>query len=212
MIQTLLADDHVLVRRGIQRILDETRTIVVTDEASDGLEALAKIRKGTYDICVLDFTMPKLNGLEVVKHMKSAGITIPVLILSMHPETLLGIRSLRAGAAGYLTKEHAPEELVCAIRQIANGRKYITPTLAEHLATNLDATFRAPHEILSDREYEVLRMIASGKTATQIAEEMYLSVKTISTYRTRLLQKMQMKSNAELTHYAIMKSLVDLGV
>jgi len=210
MIKVLVADDHAVVRKGLKQIVSETSDIVIADEASNGREVLNKVRKGNFDVIVLDISLPDGSGLHVLKHIKSLRPEVPVLILSIHPEDQYGIRALKAGASGYLTKESAPCELVRAVRKVAQGRKYITSSLAERLAFNLgiDAE-KPPHEILSNREYEVMCMIASGKTVTKIAEELSLSVKTISTYRSRILAKMQMQKNAELTYYAIKRGLID---
>jgi len=210
MIKILIADDHAIVREGLKQIVHETPDMVVADEASNGQEMLNKVLKNDYDVLVLDISMPGRNGLDVLKQLKSLRPELPVLVLSIYPEAQYAVRTLRAGAAGYLTKQSAPEELVKAIRKVSRGRKYVSPSLAEKLAYDLEIKGeKPPHETLSDREYQVLRMITSGKTATEIAEELCLSVKTISTYRYRILEKMKMKSNAELIHYAIKNRLVD---
>ncbi len=210
MIKILIADDHAIVREGLKQIVAETPNIVVADEASNAQEALDKIWKNDYDVVVLDISMPGRNGLDVLKQLKSERPKLPVLILSMHPESQYAVRVLKAGASGYLTKDSAPDELIAAIRQISLGRKYITSSLSEKLAFDLEIDAEKPlHETLSDREHQVMCMIASGKTVTAIAEELSLSVKTISTYRSRILQKMKMKNNAELTRYAIQNRLVD---
>jgi len=209
MLKLLIADDHSVVRRGLRQILEETTDIVVGDEAVDGNEVLEKVRAGTWDALVLDITMPGRSGLDILKVVKSEFPRLPVLILSMHAQEQFAARVLKAGAAGYLPKESAPEELVKAVRKICAGGKYITTEQAENLVSHFSGQDdRPPHELLSDREYEVLRLIASGKAVSQIALELKLSVKTVSTYRTRLLEKMGMKNNAELTHYAIKNALV----
>jgi DNA-binding NarL/FixJ family response regulator len=183
--------------------------MLVADEAGNGQEALAFIRKKDYDLVLLDISMPGRSGLEVLKDVKSEKPKLPVLILSIYPEEQYAIRALRAGASGYMTKASAPNELIAAIRKISEGGKYISASLAEKLTYYLDGdASRPPHEALSDREYQVMLMIASGKTVTQIADELCLSVKTISTYRTHILEKMKMKNNAEMTLYAVQNKLV----
>jgi DNA-binding NarL/FixJ family response regulator len=168
-----------------------------------------KVRVGDWDVVILDISMPGRGGLEILKQLKSELPKIHVLVLTMHPEDQYAIRVFKAGASGYLTKESAPEQLVAAIRKVARGGKYVSPHLAEKLAYDLETSSDKPlHETLSDREYQVMRMIASGKTVGNMAEELSLSVKTISTYRARILKKMKMKNNAELTHYVIRKNLV----
>jgi DNA-binding NarL/FixJ family response regulator len=210
MIKILIADDHTMFREGLKHILAEYPDLVVTDEANNGQEVLDKIWKNNYDMVLLDITMPGMTGLEALKQLKSDKPKLPVLILSMHPEEQYAVRVLRAGASGYLTKESAPDELITAIRKISQGRKYITPSLAERLASEFEADSEKPlHDILSDREYQVLRMIAEGKTVKDIAKELSLSIKTVSTYRTRIMDKMKMKSNAEVMHYVIKHQLLD---
>ena len=210
MIRILVADDHAIVREGLKQILADVKDMTVRDEAAGGLEALAKIRGGEFDVILLDISMPGRSGLEILKEIKAEHPKLPVLILSMHAEEQYAIRALRAGASGYLTKASAPDELIGAIRKVSCGRKYVSASLAEKLAFELEIdTKRPPHETLSDREYQVMLMIASGKTVKEIADELCLSVKTISTYRTRVMEKMNMKKNAELTLYAIQNHLVD---
>lgn len=210
MIKILIADDHTIVRKGLKQILAETPDMVVVDEASNGNEVLAKVRKDDYSVVLLDISMPGKSGLDVLKELKSDRPKLPVLILSMYPEEQYAVRVLRAGASGYLTKEGAPEELIAAIRKVVQGKKYVSASLAEKLAFDLESDSQKPlHETLSDREFQVMRMIASGKTVSEISEELSLSVKTISTYRTRILEKMRMKNNAELTHYAVQNRLAD---
>lgn len=209
MLRILVADDHAIVREGLKQILAETSDIVVGGEASDGNQALKQARTGTHDLVLLDIAMPGMNGLEVLKQLKSERPDLPVLMLSMYPEEQFAVRTLKAGASGYLTKQSAPNELIAAIRKVCGGGKYVTSSLAENLAAYLESdSDRPPHELLSDREYQVMLMIASGKTVKMIAEELSLSVKTISTNRSRALRKMGMKTNAELTYYAIKHSLV----
>ena len=210
MIKICVVDDHAVVREGLKRIIAENPGMAVTAEAGDGHEALKVIQTEPCDVVLLDLTMPNRNGLDVLKQLHSESPRLPVLVLSMHSEDQYAVRVLRAGAAGYLTKESAPAKLVQAIRKVVRGGKYVSPTLAEKLVYDLDSkSSKAPHEVLSDREYQVLCMIASGKTVTMIAEELALSVKTISTYRVRILEKLNMKNNAELTRYAIKEGLVD---
>jgi len=206
----LIADDHAVVREGLKQILSESPEMVVTAEASTGPEVFEKIGKDDFDLIVLDIAMPGRGGLDILKEIKNKKPRLPVLILSMYPEDQYAVRVLKAGASGYMTKESAPAELINAIKQISKGKKYVSPSLAEKLALDLEITTgRPPHESLSDREYQVMCMIASGKTLKEIAEKLSLSIKTISTYRSRILEKMNMKSNAELTHHAIKNRLVD---
>jgi len=201
------------VRRGLKLILSEEFSRIIFGEARNGQEVLDHVWKQDWDIVVLDITMPGRSGLEVLRELKQLRPKLPVLILSMHSEDQFGMRVLKAGAAGYMTKENVPEELVKAIKKVLAGGKYISPGLAEQLAFNLDEdTGRPPHEKLSDREYQVMCMIASGRTVKEIAVELTLSIKTISTYRTRILEKLKMKSSAELTYYAVKNKLVDCEV
>src|SRR5262252_2861452 len=210
MIKVCVVDDHAVVREGLKRIIAENPGMAVTAEAGDGHEALKVIQSEPCDVILLDITMPNKNGLDVLKQLHSESPRLPVLVLSMHAEDQYAVRVLRAGAAGYLTKESAPAKLVQAIRKVVRGGKYVSPTLAERLVYDLDSgSTKAPHEVLSDREYQVLCMIASGRTVTDIAGELTLSVKTISTYRVRILEKLNMKNNAEMTRYAIKEGLVD---
>ena len=209
MIRVLIADDHAIVRRGLIQILAEHADMSVVGEAQNAQELFALARAQAWDTAILDVSMPGRGGLDILKELKSEFPTRPVLILSVHPEDQYAVRALKAGAAGYLSKDSAPTELVSAIRKAMRGGKYVSPALAEKLAFKLtpDAD-RLPHETLSDREFQVLCAIASGHTVGEIAEQMSLSVKTISTYRPRLLEKMNLKNNAELTHYAIQQGLV----
>src|SRR5580765_85077 len=201
MIRVLIADDHAVVRRGLKQILEETPDIVVSGEATNSREVLEQVSAKEWDVLVLDITMPGRSGLDILKEVKQLAPRLPVLVLSMHAEEQFASRVLKAGASGYLPKESAPEELVKAIRKVCLGGKYISPAQAEKLVYLFDSASDKPaHDSLSDREYEVLRLIASGKTVTQIADEIKLSVKTISTYRTRILEKMKMHTSAELTH------------
>ena len=210
MSKVLIADDHTLVRKGLRQILLESGAVKVADEAKDGKETIAKVSANPYDVVLLDISFPGRSGIEVLKQVKSIRPKLPVLILSMHPEEQYAVRALRAGAAGYLTKESAPDELIEAIQKVAKGGKYITASLADKLAEEIgEPSEELPHERLSDREYQVMCMIASGKTVKEIGRELNLSVKTISTHRARILMKMNMKNNAQLTHYAIKYKLVD---
>ena len=210
MVKILVADDHAIVREGLKQIISDTFNMTVTDEARNGQEVLDKVRKNDYDVLVLDISMPGWSGLDILKKVKSEKPTLQVLILSMHSEEQYAVRVFKAGASGYLTKDKAPEELIAALQKVSQGGKYVSASLAEKLVFDLSiATEKPLHEQLSDREFQVMCKIASGKTVTEIANELCLSVKTISTYRSRVLQKMVMKSNAELTYYAIKHSLVD---
>ncbi len=209
MINILIADDYPVVRKGLKQILSDYSDMVVAGEARDGNEVLNMTREIGYDVVLLDISMPGSGGLEVLKQLKSEQPHLPVLILSMHPEEQYAVRALRAGASGYLTKNSAPQELIKAIRKVIEGGKYVSPTLAEKLACELESDKKSIlHERLSDREYQVMCMIASGKSIKDIADELALSVKTISTFRTRILIKMAMKNNAEITYYAIKENLV----
>src|SRR6266511_17316 len=206
----LITDDHAVVRKGLRQILADEFKKAAFAEAGNASEALDRIRKEAWDVVVLDITMPGRSGLEALKEIREARPKLPVLVLSMHPEDQFAVRVLKSGAAGYMTKESAPEELVGAVKKVLAGGRYVSPALAEKMASYLAIdTPNPPHERLSDREFVVLRMIASGKTVSQIARELSLSVKTVSTYRTRILEKMAMTSNAELTHYAIKNQLVE---
>lgn len=210
MLRILIADDHEIVRKGLGKVLVETLQPIKVDEASNGQEVMSKILKSEYDLVVLDLKMPGKSGLDVLKEIKQHRPKLPVLILSMHPEEQFAVRAIRAGASGYLTKECAGDELALAIRKALKGEKYISGSLAQILAGELDNDPDKPlHEVLSDREYQVMLMVASGKTVGAIAKELCLSVKTISSYRTNILLKTRMKNNAEITHYAIKNKLVD---
>lgn len=209
-LRVLIADDHAIVRQGLKQILQDTQDLVVGGETESGLQAVKMLREGKWDVVLLDISLPDRNGIEVLKQLKKEHPQLPVLILSMYSENQFAVRSLKAGASGYLCKQSAPEQLVTAIRQVAQGRKYLSPQMAEELANSICAdSEHLPHESLSDREFQTLRLIASGKTLSQAAAELSLSVKTVSVYRARLLEKMKLKNNAELTHYAIKNNLVD---
>ena len=210
MLRILIADDHAIVREGIKQILAEIPEKVTTDEATNGQEVIRKVWDNNYDLVLLDISMPGRGGLDVLKQLKSEKPALKILILSMHPEEQYAIRALKAGASGYLTKESTPHELTKAIKKVSIGKKYVSASLAETLASHLETTVEKPlHETLSNREFEVMCMIASGKTVKETAEDLSLSVKTISTYRTRILGKMNMKNNAQITHYTIQNRLVD---
>ena len=209
MIRVLDADDHTIVREGLKQILSDTPDIEVADEAANAKEVITKVSDTDYDLVLLDISFPGRSGVDILKQLKCSKPKLPVLILSMYPEEQYAIRSLKAGASGYLTKESASDELIAAIRQVTKGKKYITASLAERLVFELEKEYEdKPHEVLSDREYQVMCLIASGKTVKEIAEALSLSVKTISTHRSRILRKMAMENNAQLTHYAIKHGLV----
>ena len=209
MLKILIADDHAIVREGLKQILADTPDMVVAGEAATGNQVMEMIRKQHWDVVLLDITMPGGNGLDTLKQLKKEKPDLPVLMLSMYPEEQYAIRTIKAGVSGYLTKESAPKELITAIRKVAKGGRYISDSLSEKLAAYLgNDTDKLPHETLSDREFQVVIMIATGKTVSQIAEELSLSVKTISTNRSRALNKMKMKNNSEITHYAIKHGLV----
>lgn len=209
MIKILIADDHPVVRRGLKQIVAEEPNMVVAGEAQNAKEVLELIRKQDWDVVMLDITMPDRSGLEVLKQLKKECPKLPVLVLSVHSEEQYAMRVLKSGAAGYMTKESAPEELVRAIRKVVTGGKYVSSSLAERLAFDLESGEKPLHETLSNREFQVMCMIASGKTVKEIADKLFLSVKTASTYRARILRKMKMKTNAELIYYAVKNRLVD---
>jgi len=207
-IKVLVADDHEVVRRGLKQILDEAPDIVVAGEASTGQETLKAVREGDFAVIVLDIAMPELSGMDVLKQLGSLKPGLRILMLSMYPEEQYAVRSLKGGADGYITKNNVADELVAAIRKVAQGGKYITLTLAEKLAATLGSEYIAePHEMLSDREYQVMRKFAAGKSVKEIAAELSLSVKTISTYRTRILEKLDLRSTAEIIRYALERNL-----
>lgn len=209
MIKILIIDDHAIVREGLKQILVETPDLEVASEANNGQEALERLRAGHLDLVVLDISLPGTNGLVVLQQIKNQFPEVPVIILSIHAEEQYAMRALKAGAAGYLTKETAPQELVTAIQKVAGGGKYVSPSLMERMVSDLGKDLKkALHETLSDREFQVLCMIATGKGLTEIAEDLNLSVKTVSTHRTRMLKKMHLKNNAEMIHYAIRHGLV----
>lgn len=205
----LIVDDHAIVRAGLRQILAESDQSFDILEAGDGAEAVRLLRDHDCDLVLLDVALPGKNGIDLLKQLKGEWKRLPVLMLSMYPEDQYAVRALRAGASGYMTKESAPDELLNAIAKVSRGGRYISTAVAELLAFEVDAVTDKPlHANLSDREYEVMCLIASGKTVSEVAEELHLSVKTISTYRVRVLEKMKMKNNAELTHYAVKHELV----
>lgn len=209
-IRVFIADDHAIVREGLKQILADTKDIIVAGEAENGHDAIKRFRASKCQVMLLDISLPDRSGIDVLKQIKKEKPELAVLMLSMHREDQYAIRSLKAGAAGYLTKQSAPRELVIAIRQVAEGLKYISAALAQELANTVGEDHEtALHETLSDREYQTLVLIASGKTVGAIAEELKLSAKTVSEYRARLLLKMKLKNSAELTHYAIRNQLVE---
>jgi DNA-binding NarL/FixJ family response regulator len=210
MIKVMVADDHAIVRRGLRQILAETTDIVLAGEASTPQEIIQKVRDERWDVVVLDINLPGGNGLELLAEIRRERPGLPVLILTVYSEEQYAVRAIRAGAAGFLTKESAPDKLIEAVRKVAGGGRYVSSELAETLASLLAGESPGPlHERLSDREFEVMKMFAAGKTVSQIALELALSVKTVSTHRTRLLKKMGMKTNAELMHYAVRNHLVE---
>jgi DNA-binding NarL/FixJ family response regulator len=209
MIKILIADDHSIVREGLKQIVAESPEMAVRGEAVNGRQVLKLVHKTDYDLILLDIAMPGRGGIDTLKELKIEKPEIPVLILSMYPEDQYAVRAIKAGAAGYLTKESAPEKLIGAIKKVAQGGKYVSSDLAEKLVENLGKDTEKPdHAMLSDREYQVMIMIATGKTVKEIADELSLSVKTISTNRARALKKMGMKNNAEFAYYAIKQGLV----
>lgn len=205
----LIADDHAIVRKGLAQILRENFPDCTICEAASSNEVLDKVKDGIWDAILMDISMPGRNGLETLKQIRDYGIKAPVLVISMHPEEQYAVRVLKAGASGYLNKETAMEELIQAIQKILSGRKYISAGLAEKMAEGLDVqSGKAPHESLSDRELQVLQRIAAGKTVGEIAAEISLSVNTISTYRSRILEKLNLENNAELMRYAIDNGII----
>jgi len=205
----LIADDHPIVREGMKQIIAKAADMTIGGEALNGQEALDRIEVEEFDAVVLDINMPGRDGLEILKDIRRSRPTLPVLLLSMYSEDQVAVRALKAGASGFLNKESAPRELVHALRKIIGGGKYVSEALAEKLALGLDANLKAAHhEELSDREFQVLKMIASGKEVGEIAEELFISVKTVRTYRDRIMEKMNLKNDVELAHYAIRHKLV----
>ena len=210
MIRVLLADDHAIVRAGLRELLTATGDIEVCGEATNGQDVLAAVGAGGFDVVVLDMSMPGRSGIELIKLVKAGQPKLRILVLSMHSEKQYAVRAVKAGASGYLTKESAADELVSAIRRVASGGAYITPETAERLVLDASSGIAgAAHGRLSDREFEVFRMIVRGRTVTAIANELNLSVKTISTHKTRILEKMELSNQAELVRYAVEHGLVD---
>jgi two-component system, NarL family, invasion response regulator UvrY len=209
-IRILIVDDHVMIRQGLRQILSDVFIKAIFGEASSGNDALEQVGKGSWDIVLLDITMPGKSGVDVLKQIVDAQPNIAVLVLSMHPEEQYAVRVLKSGAAGYITKNTASEEVIGAVKKVLAGGKYVSAALAESLAANLNAPGgKAPHEMLSDREYQVMRFIALGKSVKEIAYELSLSVKTISTYRTRIMEKTKLKTNADIIRYAVHEKLVE---
>jgi DNA-binding NarL/FixJ family response regulator len=212
MKRVLLADDHAIIRDGLKQILAETDDLVVGGEAADGVEVMRRVREETWDVLVLDISMPGKSGLELIKLVKAEQPRLPILILSMHHEEQYAVRALRAGASGYLTKEADADQLIAVIRKIAEGGVFVSPRVAELLACDLipQRQAEAPlHTLLSDREYQVFRMIAAGEGVSEIAETLSLSVKTVSTHKARIMQKMNLANHTELVRYALAHGLVD---
>jgi len=210
LIRVLLADDHAIVRAGVKELLADTGDILVVGEASDGVETLSQVRAKDFDVAVLDMSMPGRSGIDLIKQIKQEKPGLPILVLSMHSEEQYAVRALKAGASGYLTKESAAEQLVAAIRRIAAGGAFVTPETALRLALGVNAPGgAAPHSLLSDREFQVFRLIASGSSISDIAKRLNLSVKTISTHKTRAMQKMGLANQSELIRYAIEHKLLD---
>lgn len=210
MIRVVLADDHRMVRAGLKEILADTGDIEVVGEATNGHEVMARVRELLFDLLVLDMSMPGRSGIDLIRQVKSEKPALRILVLSMHSEEQYAVRALKAGAAGYLTKEGAADELVAAIRRIAGGGAYVSPETAQRLALGLEAgSERPPHESLSDREMQVFHMIAAGKSVTDIADALTLSVKTVSTHKTRIMQKLNAHNQTDLIRYAIRHKLVD---
>jgi two-component system, NarL family, invasion response regulator UvrY len=210
MIRVLIADDHAIVRQGLKQILAETRDMVVAGEAENSTQAVRLAREADWDVALLDISMPDRSGIDTLKLLRREKPKLPILMLSMHPEDHYAVRCLKAGASGYLTKQSAPVQLVRAIRQVASGRKYISATVAEELANSIGSDLDQPaHATLSDREYQTLRLIATGHSLSEIATQLALSAKTVSVYRARLLEKLNLKNNAEVAHYAVKNGLVE---
>jgi len=210
MIKVLIADDHALIRKGLKQLLDDTDDMRVTGEAENGMQAIRMVEETAFDVVLLDISMPDKHGIEVLKQLKINRPQLPVLMLSMHPEEQYALRSMKAGASGYLNKQSAPLQLVTAIRQVASGKKYISTELAVQLADGLSQGYQELlHQTLSNREYQTLCLMASGKKLSEMADIMSLSPKTVSVYRSRLLEKMKLKNNAEAIHYAISNHLIE---
>jgi DNA-binding NarL/FixJ family response regulator len=212
MFKVLLVDDHPIFRQGLMRIISKIPDFVVSDEASNGEEALSKIINNEYDLMILDLSMPGRSGLDVIKEVKKIKPKLKILVLTIHPSNQYALRALKAGASGYLTKEKAPDELTEALTTVARGAKYVPSADAGDLVLNWDKDVETPvHETLSDREFQIMRMIATGVKVSDIARDLLISVKTVKTHRSRLMLKMKMKSNAELIHYAIKNNIIDMN-
>ena len=209
MIRLLIADDHPIVRAGLRRIAEEDRSISVMAETASGDETIAAMQKTPVDVVLLDVSMPGGSFIETLRRLRGGHPSVRVLVLSAHPEDQWAVRALRAGASGYLTKDHSPEQLIEAVRRVHRGGRYVSATLAEKLAAHLGPTFGgAPHELLSDREFEVLRHLGTGRSVKEVADELALSPKTVSTYRTRLMEKMGLSSTSDLVRYAAQYGLI----
>ena len=209
MTRILVVDDHEIVRAGLKELLSIYHEFTVAGEAGSGTEAVKMVREANWDVVLLDISMPDMNGIEALTQIRRIKPEQPVLILTMHPEDQYAVNLLRAGANGYLRKECSPEMLVAAIRTVASGRRYISPALGDQLAGELDGEgHKAPHTELSDREFQVFCKLAAGQAVSEVADELFLSVKTVSTYRARILDKMRIKSNAHITYYAIKHGLI----
>ena len=213
MIRIVIADDHAIVREGLKRIVSEADDMQVMGEAADGTGVMERVRELEFDVLVLDLSMPGRSGMELIKLVKAERPKLRILILSMHQESQYAVRAIKSGSSGYLTKESAPSQLVQAIRRIAGGGAYVTPEVAEQLALGAmpGAQAQAPHEALSDREFQVLRLLASGESVTAIAEQLSLSVKTVSTHKANLMHKMGLQNASELVRYAVKHGLLDAG-
>jgi two-component system, NarL family, invasion response regulator UvrY len=210
MVELLIIDDHTIVRHGLRQIVSEAADIKVSAEAGSSAEAIRLLRDRSFDIVLLDISLPDKNGIETLKQIKRDKPLLPVIMLTMHAEDEFGVRAMKAGASGYVSKQNAHEQLVTAIRQVAAGRRYISPDLAEELARSIgESTDKLPHELLSDREFDTLRMLAGGKSLGEVAEKLSISPKTVSVYRTRLLEKMKLKNNAEMASYAVKNGLIE---
>jgi len=210
MIRLLIVDDHAIVRHGLRQVVSESADIVVSAEAGNSQDAVRLLREQEFDMVLLDISLPDKNGIETLKQIKRDKPALPVIMLTMHAEDEFGVRALKAGASGYLTKQSAHDQLLNAVRQVAAGRRYISQDLAEELVRNIgEPQGKLPHELLSDREFDTLRMLASGKSLSEIAQMFSISPKTVSVYRTRLLEKMRLKNNAEIAHYAVKNGLID---
>lgn len=209
-IKVLIIDDHPVFRQGLNLVFSKAPDIEISGEATEGNEALEKIQKNHYNVVFLDISLPRQNGLEVLKRIKKARPRLPVLMLSMFPEELYSLRAIKAGASGYLTKESSPSELIKAVRQAAAGKKVFSMETAEQLFSNIDATSQEkPHETLTDREFQIMSMLALAKTPTEIADELCLSVSTVFAHRANILKKMNLSNNAQLMYYAVTQGLVE---